>query len=158
MAKSRRLRSKEWFFKQCFLEYEGGGPLSDLAWDALKKGIAQEDATRGHVWQPVGAVQLFFAAFPEYRRVVAATGAEPYDIISDDEMREAWTDWLAAEVARHRGKQGIFGRASFGYNINRMRTYLPPTLGGQTRRKPGGVGLDEFKKVLRLVAEFFDRD
>jgi hypothetical protein len=52
-----RLRSKEWFFKQCLLECDRHGPLHDLSWDILLKGMAQSDSTRGHVTQAIGGVQ-----------------------------------------------------------------------------------------------------
>ena len=167
MAKRARrhgLRGQMWFYKHCVLERHVNGPASALSWDLLLKGVAQQDHARGHVGQAIGAVQEFFKDYPRHRETIATTGPnEPYNIMEDETMLRDWRDWLARKVQRHQRpdpprKRGDFGRAAFGYNINTMRTYLPERAGGRRRTRPGGVGLDEFKKVLRLVAEFWDRN
>lgn len=50
------LKGKEWFFKQCLKESQNFTPFAHLAWDLLNKGVGQQDSTRGHVAQPIGAV------------------------------------------------------------------------------------------------------
>jgi hypothetical protein len=52
-------------------------------------------------------------------------------------------------------RSGTYGRASFGYNYDTLRGYLTPGAGGS--RTGGGGGDDEFKRVLRLMAEFIGR-
>jgi hypothetical protein len=151
------LKSKEWFYKQCLLEVDAKRPLAKLAWSALMKGVAQQDYTRGHVGQAIGSVQMFFTEFPQYRKRISQTSAVPYDIVADSQMRDDWTDWLERMVNKYRARQGAYGRTDFKFNFNTMKTYLPPSLGGKVRQTPGGVGLDEFKMVLRLTAEFWDR-
>lgn len=70
-------------------------------------------------------------------------------------MLADWRTWFAAERQRRASRQGEYGRADFGYNIETLATYLTPRFGGNPGT--GGKGLDEFKKVLRLIPEFSDR-
>src|SRR5262245_36535190 len=152
------LKSKEWFYKQCLLEIDRRGPLARPSWEILMKGIAQEDATRGHVTQPIGALQQFLRQHPHHTATVsAAPQNQPFDILADPVMAGDWNAFFAQVLARSAGRSGHYGRDSFGYSYRTLQTYLPPSLGGRVRARPGGVGLDEFKRVLRLMAAFLNR-
>ncbi len=145
------LKSKEWFFKHCYAERQAVTRLAHLSHDILEKGMGQKDATRGHVTQAVGAVQLFLAKFPKHREAIkAAEPTEPYDIKQNPQMLSDWLDWFSSQG------QSTYGRADFGYNLDVLRGLLTPALGGT--RKGGGGGNDEFKRVLRLMPEFWGRD
>jgi len=138
------IKSKEWFYKQCLEEYEKFSPLMHLCWTALKKGIGQQDQTRGHVTQAIGAIQGFLDAFPDHVDVIRASDpTRPFPIEDHAAMLRDWLTWFAR-------KRGAYGR--FGYNFDTLRTYLTRRLGG--RRRHGGGGNDEFKRVLRLLADF----
>lgn len=151
------LKSKEWFFKQCLLEAKDYTAFAHLAWGLLEKGVGQEDATRGHVTQAIGAVQRFLARRPQHRQTIAdADRTRPFDMAADDEMLQDWREWFEAERAQRAARQGAYGREDFGYNLETLAGYLTRRFGG--RRQGGGGGVDEFKKVLRLVPEFWDRD
>jgi hypothetical protein len=52
--------------------------------------------------------------------------------------------------------RSIAVHSAYPHSLRRQRRrYLPPTLGGD--RTGGGGGGDEFKKVLRLIPEFWNR-
>lgn len=162
MAKrpSRRfgLKSKEWFYKQCLLEIDRSGPLARPSWEILMKGIAQEDKTRGHVTHPVGALQRFLHDHPHHRATISAAPAnQPFDILADPGMAADWNAYFARQLARTATANGKYGRRDFHYSYQTLRTYLPPSLGGRVRVPAAGVGLDEFKRVLRLMADFLNR-
>ena|SRR5690348_6875258 len=150
------LKSKEWFFKHCLRHALDGGPLAPLSRDLLEKGIGQSNSTRGHVGQAIGAVQRFFERFPHHMATIRGTPASrPFNLPAHAAMRRDWATWLAAEHAGRAASRGAYGRGSFGYNIWTLRGILPPNLGGT--RLGGGGGGDEFKKVLRLLPEFWGR-
>lgn len=142
------LKSKEWFYKQCLLEVDKRRPLHALSWNILMKGIAQQDKTRGHVNQAIGAAQKFFASFPNYRRQIAKSPPVRYELAEDDKMLEDWLEWFS-------NYSGPYDRTNFGYDFNTLWTYLTSQFGGKPKR--GGGGDDEFQKVLRLVAGFHGR-
>lgn len=143
------LKSKEWFYKQCLVETRGFTRLAHLAFDILNKGIGGHDRTRGHVTQAIGATQRFLEGFPRFRRAIQSSDpTRPFDIRRDQEIAREWRRWFQR-------RRGGFGRQSFGYNFNTLRSYLPPTLAGS--RRGGGGGGDELKRVLRLMAEFTGR-
>jgi len=139
------MKSKEWFYKQCLLKIKDFGPLTHLCWVVLQKGIGQSDSTRGHVTQAIGAVQKFLKAQPEWIGTIRDSDpTKPFDINSHKGLLEAWRKWFARKEGSYHGR--------FGYNYDTLRGLLTPTLGGSCRG--GGGGNDEFKRVLRLMAEF----
>jgi hypothetical protein len=140
------LKSKEWFYKQCLREVKRHDRLCHLCWDILEKGIGQTDSTRGHVTQAVGVSQEFLAAHPNLVATIqAADPTRPFDVSASTQVRNALRTWLA-------GRQGTFGRQAFGYSYDTFKNIVTPGLGGT--RHGGGGGDDEFKRVLRLMAEF----
>jgi hypothetical protein len=140
------LKSKEWFYKQCLLEVKEHGRFCHLCWDILEKGIGQTDSTRGHVTQAVGVSQKFLNARPNLIPLIrAADPTRPFNVSGNAQVRNALTAWLASRV-------GEFGKQSFGYSYDRFKNIVTPSLGGT--RTGGGGGDDEFKRVLRLMAEF----
>ena len=140
------LKSKEWFYKQCLHEVKRHGRLGHLCWDILEKGIGQSDSTRGHVTQAIGVSQEFLAAHADLVEVIqAADPTRPFAVSGNTGVRNALRTWLA-DCA------GSFGRRSFGYSYDTFKNIVTPGLGGTRRR--GGGGDDEFKRVLRLMAEF----
>ena len=139
------LRSKEWFYKQCLTHIREHTRFDHLCWDILDKGIGQKDSTRGHVTQAIGATQGFLAAHPEHRATIsAADPTRPFDIRG--EVLEDWRQWFGSQ------RLGAYGNRSFRYNYRTLRGYLTRRLGGTL--DGGGGGTDEFKRVLRLMAEF----
>lgn len=140
------LRSKEWFYKQCLQRVKRHDRLCHLCWDILEKGIGQTNSTRGHVTQAVGVSQKFLMAHPELKATIrAADPTRPFDVPNSRRVRLALTRWLATH-------NGSFGRKSFGYSYDIFKNITTPSLGGT--RSGGGGGDDEFKRVLRLMAEF----
>lgn len=140
------LKGKEWFYKQCLAEIKKHGRFGHLSWNVLEKGIGQSDGTRGHVAQAIGVCQEFLLAHPQLKKKIqAADPTFPFDLPKDPEVRNAFKTWLAKQ-------HGVFGKTSFGYSYDIFKNIVPPTLGGT--RTGGGGGGDEFKKVLRLMAEF----
>ena len=143
------LKSKEWFYKRCLEEVKGHGPLCHLCWDILEKGIGQKESTRGHVTQAIGVSQRFLTAHPALFAVIrAADRTRPFDVSHSPGVRNPLRTWVAQQ-------NGRFGRESFGYDYNTFRNIVTPRLGGT--RQGGGGGDDEFKRVLRLMAEFTRR-
>jgi hypothetical protein len=150
------LKGKEWFFKQCLREVQNYTPFAHLAWGLLSQGVGQKEGTRGHVTQPIGAVQVFLKRFPHFRtEITKADRTRPFDLAAHHAMLADWQQWFADERQRLAHKQGKYGRDEFGYDIETLATYLTPRFGGIPAS--GGKGLDEFKKVLRLIPEFWDR-
>ncbi|HCE6118884.1 hypothetical protein R2K11_10995 [Pseudomonas aeruginosa] len=140
------LKSKEWFFKKCLAEIKDYGRFSHLAWSVLQKGIGQSDGTRGHVMQAVGVSQEFLTSFPAYSAVIKASDPTlPFDVAAHRQLQNDLKNWLA-------GQNGTFGRAAYGYSYDSFKRNTTATLGG-TRRGGGGAD-DEFKRVLRLMAEY----
>lgn len=140
------LRSKEWFYKQCLRQVKEHGRFCHLCWDILEKGIGQTNSTRGHVTQAIGVCQEFLSAHPNL--VATIQSADPtlsFDVSSNKRVRNALRTWLA-------DREGTFGRESFGYSYDTFKNIVTPSLGGT--RHGGGGGNDEFKRVLRLMAEF----
>jgi hypothetical protein len=69
----------------------------------------------------------------------------PFDVAAHAHLKLALKKWIAK-------KTGTFGRQSFGYNYKTFKRNTTATLGGT--RTGGGGADDEFKRVLRLMAEF----
>ena len=142
------LKSKEWFYKYCLREVREHGRFCHLCWNILEKGIGQTDGTRGHVTQAIGVSQEFLDAHPEFLEVIQeADPTLPFEIPHYEEVATALTEWLESQ-------SGSFGRSSFGYNYDTFKNIVTPALGGM--RQGGGGGDDEFKRVLRLMAEFLN--
>ena len=140
------LKSKEWFYKQCLREVKEQGRFCHLCWDILEKGIGQTHSTRGHVTQAIGVSQKFLADhWSLVATIKAADPTHPFDISHHPEICDALRTWLV-------DRTGSFGRREFGYNYDTFKNIVTPTLGGT--RHGGGGGNDEFKRVLRLMAEF----
>lgn len=140
------LKSKEWFFKKCLSEAKEYGRFSHLAWSVLEKGIGQSDGTRGHVTQAIGVSQEFLGAFPAHIATIRKSDpTKPFDVAAHRRLQGDLTSWIASQ-------SGTFGRASYGYSYDSFKRNTTPTLGG-TRRGGGGAD-DEFKRVLRLMAEY----
>ena len=140
------LKSKEWFYKQCLREVKEHSRLCHLCWDILEKGIGQTDGTRGHVTQAIGVSQKFLADHSKFVAMIrAADPTHPFNVSRHPQIHPALTDWLAR-------RKGSFGRSAFRYNYDTFKSIVTPGLGGT--RSGGGGGDDEFKRVLRLMAEF----
>lgn len=129
------LKSKEWFYKQCLAQVDGIKPLAHLSWSVLKKGVGQEDYTRGHVNQAIGAVQGFLEDYPQHIRTIKRSDpTTPFDIQNHAEILHEWLRWFATKHDR-------YGRTDFGFNYDTLRGFLPRNLGGT--RGGGGGGGDE---------------
>jgi len=140
------LKSKEWFYKKCLAEVKDYARFSHLAWGILQKGIGQSDGTRGHVTQAIGVSQEFLTAFPAH--IPTIQGADPtlpFDVAAHRRLQNDLTTWIT-------GQSGNFGRGAYGYSYDSFKKNTTATLGG-TRRGGGGAD-DEFKRVLRLMAEY----
>lgn len=147
-------RSKEWFYKQCVLECDQNGPLSDLSWRALLIGIGQIHKTRGHMTQAIGAVQDFLRDRPHHPATIQqASPAAALDLTDPTyaALLQDWRQWLAGQTGDN---PGAFDH-DFGYNFDTLRGYLTHPLGGT--RVGGGGGDDELKLVMRLMADFLNR-
>lgn len=144
------LKSKEWFYKICLQEVKKHGRFSHLAWDILEKGVGQKDSTRGHVTQAIGVAQEFLKDNPRFKsRIRRADPTRPFDVSADPKMQATLKNWLAKKPSK------TFGKKTFGYSFKTFKNVMTPTVGG--RRTGGGGGNDEFKRVLRLMAEFENR-
>ena len=140
------LKSKEWFYKNCLQQVKQFGPLTHLCWDILEKGIGQRDSTRGHVTQAIGAAQEFLRENPQFKTTIKqADPTRPFDIVANRDMLRSFRAWLHAQT-------GEYGRRSFGYSYDTLKGILTQNLGGN--RTGGGGGVDEFKRVIRLMPEF----
>ena len=141
----RYLKSKEWFYKECLKHIKEHTRFDHLCWDILDKGIGQKDSTRGHVTQAIGATQDFLTDYREHIATISAADTTmPFDIRG--QVLEDWKQWFKSRARRR------YGDPRFGYNYRTLSGYLTPKLGGT--RTGGGGGTDEFKRVLRLMAEF----
>lgn len=140
------LKSKEWFYKQCLSEIKTHTPNSHMAWAVVEKGIGQSDGTRGHVTQAVGVAQQFLQTHPEHIATIRSTDpTKPYDVTSDPALQNDLRTWIAEQ-------SGPLGRAAYGYDYDKFKRNTTATLGGT--RTGGGGADDEFKRVLRLMAEY----
>lgn len=141
------LKSKEWFDKECRSLEQGGGPLATLARETADKSIGQADGTRGHIKQAVGVSQNFLMDNPQHVQTIKnADTAKPFDVSSYPAVQSDLIAWLSK-------KSGPYGREDFGYNYDTFKNNVTPTLGGS--RTGGGGGNDEFKRVIRLVADSY---
>jgi hypothetical protein len=98
------------------------------------------------VTQAIGVSQAFLAGHASFcARIRAADPTRPFDVAADSQLQNALRAWLA-------NCHGPYGRGSFGYSYDTFKNIVTPSLGG--KRHGGGGGDDEFKRVLRLMAEF----
>ncbi|MBZ5506227.1 MAG: hypothetical protein LAO78_12275 [Acidobacteriia bacterium] len=140
------LKSKEWFYKQCLQRVKTHDRMAHLCWNILEKGIGQSDSTRGHVTQAVGVAQQFLTDNPGLVQVIrAADPTSAFDVAGNQQVSNAFKQWIAP-------KNGELSER-FGYSYDTFKNIVTPSLGGKP--KGGGGGDDEFKKVLRLMAEFY---
>jgi len=140
------LKSKEWFYKQCLAEIKNHTPNCHMAWVVVEKGVGQSDGTRGHVAQAVGVSQQFLQTHPQHiDRIKSADPTKPYDVANDGGLQNDLKTWIG-------GQSGTYGRAAYGYDYDSFKKNTTATLGGT--RTGGGGADDEFKRVLRLMAEF----
>ena len=141
------LKSKEWFDKECRTLEQGNGPLATLARETADKSIGQSDGTRGHIKQAVGVSQNFLMDYPQHAATIrGAAATEPFDISNHPAIKADLIAWISS-------KSGSYGRVDFGYNYDTFKNNVTPTLGGS--RTGGGGGNDEFKRVIRIVAEYY---
>ncbi len=138
------LRSRQWFQGECNRQVSNGGPLASLADRAMELGPSNRDNTTGHILQAVGAVQEFFAEFPQHLRTVQEASTLSPFALSGTILR----DWLTFFSER----EGPYGRQNFGYNWDTLHNILTRKYGG--RVTGGGGGDNEFEIVFRLVADF----
>lgn len=140
------LKSKEWFYKQCLAEIKNHTPNSHMAWVVVEKGVGQSDGTRGHVTQAVGVAQQFLETYPQHiNSIKSADPTKPYDVTNNAALQNDLKTWIA-------GQSGTFGRSAYGYDYDSFKRNTTATLGGT--RTGGGGADDEFKRVLRLMAEY----
>jgi hypothetical protein len=138
------LKSPTWFLARAYREERDRTRLCHLSARALRLGLAGVDNTRGHVKQPVGAVQRFFELYPAHLATVkAAPELDPYKPVGP--LLNDWIAYLGANTGR-------LGRRDYGYNYDTLRRLLTAKYGGT--RTGGGGGDNEFEIVMRLVAAF----
>ena len=135
------LRSKEWFYGQCYQQVRGVTRLAFLANKALELGFRKEK-TGGHILQACGGVQAFLDKYPRYKKAVRGSSpTEPFRL--QGKMLRSWVAFFSSKSGVHRQR--------FNYNWESLRTYLTRKYGGKCRG--GGGGDNEFEIVLRLMAE-----
>lgn len=138
------LKSPTWFLARAYREERDRSRLCHLSARALKLGLAGDHGTRGHIKQPIGAVQRFFEQYPAHVATVnAASELDPFKPTG-----QVLADWMTFMGANG----GSFGRKEYGYSFNTLKRLLTPKYGGA--RTGGGGGDNEFETVLRLVAAF----
>ena len=138
------LKSRQWFQGECNTQVNGKGPLADLANRAMELGPGNRDNTTGHILQAVGAVQKFFAEFPEHLKTVQnASTRIPFAL--NGTVLSDWIKFFSKQ-------RGTYGRQNFGYNWDTLRNILTGKYGGNVTG--GGGGDNEFEIVFRLVAGF----
>ncbi len=139
------LKSREWFFGECYKQVRKKTKLEALADKALQLGFKKE-MTGGHILQACGATQLFLRKHPEHTPTIRhSSSKKPHRLRG--QVLEDWLDFFGSK----RGKT-TYDKKAFQYNWRSLRTYLTPKYGG--RPKGGGGGNNEFEIVLRLMAEF----
>lgn len=138
------LKGPLWLLGKALVEERNRTKLGHLSSRALDLGLRKTDSTRGHVFQAIGAVQMFFEQHPEHKATVeGAPATEPYK--PDGQLLEDWKEFIAASG-------GTYGRRNFGYNFDTLKGYLTPKYGGN--RGGGGGGDNELEISLRLCASF----
>lgn len=139
------LKSREWFFGECYKQVRRKTKLNTLADKALQLGFKKEK-TGGHILQACGAAQLFLQKHPEHKPAIRnSSPRRAYKL-----RGQALEDWLAFFESKDHKR--TYGQKAFQYNWDSLRTYLTPKYGGNHRG--GGGGNDKLEIVLRLMAEF----
>lgn len=139
------LKSREWFFGECYKRFKNNSPLKNLADSALELGFKRE-MTGGHILQACGAAQAFLAKYPHHKQAIQkAPPGTRYRLTG--QILKDWLKFFASKQA-----QATYGRKEFQYNWSSLRTYLTPKYGGI--HIGGGGGNDKLERVLRLVAAF----
>lgn len=141
------MKARNWFFKQCLYEERRITKLAYLSKKALDLGLSNMHNTEGQILQACGATQKFLADFPDFKRVIKKSSpTEPFQLKNG--ILEAWKTYLSQNSG--------YTYQRFNYNFSTLITYLTPQYGGHC--SGGGGGDHEFKVVLRLMAEFIDRE
>ena len=124
-------------------------PTAYLAGRALELGLAKVDRTRGHLFQAIGAAQVFLAAHPIVMDHVkhAPVDDTPWELSGAD--LQAWLEWFATKE----GDYGNIMKMLFPYNYDVLRNVLTTKYGGNTTS--GGGANNELELALRLVARYF---
>jgi hypothetical protein len=139
------LKSREWFFGECYKQIQNKTTLAPLADRALELGFKRE-MTGGHILQACGATQLFLQKHAHYIPTIRRTSRKaPYKL--NGQILEDWLDFFGSKDGKAR-----YGQKEFQYNWRSLRTYLTEKYGGN--HKGGGGGNDKLEIVLRLMAEF----
>jgi hypothetical protein len=137
------LKGHNWFLYEVLKIERAGGPMAATARRLLDLGLGGKDGTRGHVFQAIGGVQVFFQKYPAHK--VAIANAPPGPFIPTGQILDDWKAFLGSR------KPGA-GTPRFGYSFDTLRRHLRPKFGG--KRPKGGGGDNEFHLVLRLGATF----
>ena len=116
----------------------------DLVENLLGLGLGGSNNTRSHVNHALGSVQEFLTTYPQHKQTIKnSPKTESFPITNHPNVL---ADWISFIQSQH----GQFGpQGCYDYDI--QKNVLPANLGGKV--KGGGGGGDEFKKVLRLLAE-----
>jgi hypothetical protein len=139
------LRSREWFFGECYKQVRNKTRLNTLADKALQLGFKKE-MTGGHILQACGATQLFLQKHPEHKRTIRRSpSTKAYRL-----QGVILGDWLT--FLQSKEEVTTYGQKMFQYDWNSLRTYLTPKYGGN--HIGGGGGNDKLEIVMRLMAEF----
>lgn len=139
------LRSREWFFGECYKQVRKKTKLKVLADKSLQLGFKKE-MTGGHILQVCGATQLFLKKHPEHKPAIRKLPAKKPCRLGGQLLK----DWLA--FLKSKNGKSVYGQKAFQYDWNSLRTYLTPKYGG--KHKGGGGGNDKLEIVLRLMAAF----
>ena len=116
-------------------------PLVD---SVIDRQLGRIHGTQSHVNHSIGVVQKFLEQFPSHITTIKlSTKFEPFDIRSNSIVLNDFITFLSSNT-------GTFGRSN-EFSFDTLRRVLPVNLGGEVSN--GGGGGDEFKRVLRLVAE-----
>jgi len=138
------LKGRNWFFGKCLIEERSRTQLSFLSGKALDLGLSGREHTQGHIAQACGAVQVFLNEFPNHKRILRAENpVNPYKL-----QGSMLRDWIHFSTRN----AGNYGKRTFGYNWDTLKSCLTRKYGGNCRG--GGGGDNEFEIVLRLMAEF----
>jgi hypothetical protein len=140
------LKSREWFFGECYKQVRKKTKLEALADRVLELGFKKE-STGGHILQACGATQLFLQKRPEHIPTIRSSSPKrAYRL-----RGQILDDWLEFFQSKKHGKP-TYGQKQFQYNWRSLNTYLTPKYGG--RHRGGGGGNDKLERVMRLMAEF----
>src|SRR5712692_4659104 len=112
------LKSKEWFLGKCLVEERGRTRYGHLSSRALDLGLRRSAMTAGHILQSCGAAQKFLEEHRQHIPVINT--ADPQEGFDLDGAAAMLNEWRALFVDKH----GPYGRASFHYNWDSLRTYL----------------------------------